>query len=739
MNEPYLIECEYCGAMYSDLEEMCPHCGQPQAEEFTNEYEEDYQDEAEFLPDDAAYNQQDDFFPSKNNFFVHDIESDYLTDETAFSHEQSQYVAPEVQTHYDEYGQPIGRGYFGRLDYHDDEIAPKNRAFKGWQIGLGCLTLLLCVGLYFGGIGLLAVYQGLKEQATETDTQVRMHYERGRVYLEGKNFERAIAEFEYALSLDPNFSEARQALVEARKLVQNDPTPTSVSHSTATSALFDQAEKEITQRKWLEAEQTLTKLRDLDLSYQVERVSEMLYTANYQLGLQLLSPEHIEEAKLAFERALAERPDDPKAKAEQNKATLYVQGQQALADNKQAAVERFSKLYQLEPTYLDVEARLLKGYELWGDELAIQKDWCQAEIQYTQAIILKPDQKLRDKAANSGKQCKESVSKSTLTPTVSLPVSSPTSTPVSPPTGETKEKEASKVTPTATMTASSTVAAEPTATVAPPAPSSKSGGSLVYSVYNKDEREWHILAVPSGGGTANVLVKKGIMPAVSRSGRWLLYRSELSSSEGLHLYDLTNGQDKRVTIFRQDVLPRWGADEGQFLFTAQEPGTDHWQVHNGFTNGHTQAKILLDGRTPDWGIDGTIAYQGKTIDGNNPGIYLAAFVGDPTRLTMHESDRSPDFSPDGSQLAYMSTQGGNWDIYIVNRKGGTPRQLTTYPGNDGLPVWSPDGSQIGYVSDAGGSWAIYIVNANGGTPTKVVAWDSFNRPDWLMEQIDWMK
>jgi TolB protein len=106
-------------------------------------------------------------------------------------------------------------------------------------------------------------------------------------------------------------------------------------------------------------------------------------------------------------------------------------------------------------------------------------------------------------------------------------------------------------------------------------------------------------------------------------------------------------------------------------------------------------------------------------------------------VTTHESDRAPDFSPNSNQLVYMSTQAGNWDIYTINVNGsGTPRQLTTYSGNDGLPVWSPDGSKIAYVSDSGGTWGIYTIGVNGGSPQKVTAWDG-KREDWLLAQIWW--
>jgi Tol biopolymer transport system component len=174
---------------------------------------------------------------------------------------------------------------------------------------------------------------------------------------------------------------------------------------------------------------------------------------------------------------------------------------------------------------------------------------------------------------------------------------------------------------------------------------------------------------------------------------------------------------------------------------AQEPTTGRWQVLQGFADGKSDPIILRDGRTPDWSSDGRIiAFQGTDAEGNNPGIYLAPFGGgEVMRLTNHESDRSPDFSPDGSQLAYMSTRNGNWDIYTISTAGSTPRQITTAPGNDGLPAWSPDGSRIAYVSDADGSWAIYVINASGGTPTKLTDWDGINRPDWLMAQIWWAR
>jgi Tol biopolymer transport system component len=231
------------------------------------------------------------------------------------------------------------------------------------------------------------------------------------------------------------------------------------------------------------------------------------------------------------------------------------------------------------------------------------------------------------------------------------------------------------------------------------------------------------------------------MPAVSPDGRSIVYHSERIEAEGFHRFDFATGEDVRITIRPNHILPRWAGDSAEFLFVAQEPGTGRWQVHLGFADGKSDPLILRDGRTADWSPDKSlIAYQGTDPAGNQPGIYLVPYGGgEAERLTTHESDRSPDFSPNGSRLAYMSAANGSWNIYTVGVNGGTPQQVTTTPGNHGLPRWSPDGSQIAYVSDSGGSWAIYVINAGGGTPTRVTAWDGLNHPDWLLAQIDWTR
>jgi tricorn protease len=62
-------------------------------------------------------------------------------------------------------------------------------------------------------------------------------------------------------------------------------------------------------------------------------------------------------------------------------------------------------------------------------------------------------------------------------------------------------------------------------------------------------------------------------------------------------------------------------------------------------------------------------------------------------------DAAPRFSPDGSQIAFTSTVGGNTDVYVVPTAGGQPTRLTFHPGIDAAQGWTPDGRRVLFRSD----------------------------------------
>lgn len=82
------------------------------------------------------------------------------------------------------------------------------------------------------------------------------------------------------------------------------------------------------------------------------------------------------------------------------------------------------------------------------------------------------------------------------------------------------------------------------------------------------------------------------------------------------------------------------------------------------------------------------------------------------RLTNPErgSDRAPRWSPDGSQLAFISDRSGRPQVWIIDATGGEARCVETTERPAGPPVWSPDGSCIAFaaaVFDKPAGWEPY--------------------------------
>jgi tricorn protease len=89
------------------------------------------------------------------------------------------------------------------------------------------------------------------------------------------------------------------------------------------------------------------------------------------------------------------------------------------------------------------------------------------------------------------------------------------------------------------------------------------------------------------------------------------------------------------------------------------------------------------------------------------------------------NDTHPVYSPDKSQLAFVSTRTGGGDIYVLTFATGDVRRVTYEDGAENLDGWSRDGRFLYFFSNAhdlsGGMNDIYRVAAGGGTPMPVSA------------------
>ncbi len=69
--------------------------------------------------------------------------------------------------------------------------------------------------------------------------------------------------------------------------------------------------------------------------------------------------------------------------------------------------------------------------------------------------------------------------------------------------------------------------------------------------------------------------------------------------------------------------------------------------------------------------------------------------GEAKRLTAGPGvESNPQFSPDGTQIAFTGEYDGNVDVYVVPSSGGVPRRLTWHPSPDSVLGWTPDGKKV---------------------------------------------
>lgn len=98
--------------------------------------------------------------------------------------------------------------------------------------------------------------------------------------------------------------------------------------------------------------------------------------------------------------------------------------------------------------------------------------------------------------------------------------------------------------------------------------------------------------------------------------------------------------------------------------------------------------------------------------------------GEARRITSTPSaETEPQFSPDGSRIAYTSTVAGNADVYVVPAAGGQPTRLTYHPGVDYVRGWTSDGRRVVFASSrntitpgANSYFRLWTIAADGGNP-----------------------
>jgi Tol biopolymer transport system component len=100
-----------------------------------------------------------------------------------------------------------------------------------------------------------------------------------------------------------------------------------------------------------------------------------------------------------------------------------------------------------------------------------------------------------------------------------------------------------------------------------------------------------------------------------------------------------------------------------------------------------------------------VAFVKLTVDKLHNNYHRAIWLvptdgGEPRQFTSGtHQDHSPRWSPDGRQIAFVSTRSGDKSqVYLIGLNGGEARKLTDMRQGATDPAWSPDGAQVAFLS-----------------------------------------
>ncbi|MBG21366.1 MAG: Tol-Pal system beta propeller repeat protein TolB [Rhizobiales bacterium] len=122
-----------------------------------------------------------------------------------------------------------------------------------------------------------------------------------------------------------------------------------------------------------------------------------------------------------------------------------------------------------------------------------------------------------------------------------------------------------------------------------------------------------------------------------------------------------------------------------------------------------------------------------SFEGGQPRVYLLQLetgqrelVGNFPGMTF-----SPRFSPDGQRIVMSLQEGGNANIYAMDLRSRATTRLTDTAAIDTSPSYSPDSQQIVFESDRGGRQQLYKMNADGSNQQRISFGDgSYSTPVW---------
>ncbi len=223
-------------------------------------------------------------------------------------------------------------------------------------------------------------------------------------------------------------------------------------------------------------------------------------------------------------------------------------------------------------------------------------------------------------------------------------------------------------------------------------------------------------------------------PRWSPSGAAIAYTGYAAGNPDLYVADLGKGQIRRIASKAGINTGGAFAPGGGILALTQTVGSDSEIFTIDAATGAALSRLTASPGidvSPSWSPDGSqIAFVSERSGG--PQIYVMNKDGSGAhRVSFQGSNNtSPSWSPAGDRIAFVGRD-GNFDIFTVKTDGSSVIRVTQGAGDNEDPSWSPEGDYIAFSSTRSGAAHIWIASSDGNFQTQITTGGGgYTNPNW---------
>lgn len=232
---------------------------------------------------------------------------------------------------------------------------------------------------------------------------------------------------------------------------------------------------------------------------------------------------------------------------------------------------------------------------------------------------------------------------------------------------------------------------------------------------------YELVDIFQGQASNNMVLRGGEL--ISSNSSLLLSRQATVTDASLRMYahQISDAIFQKLTGIRGAFATRIA-----YVSISKQQNTPY-QLFVADSDGYAPQKLMASAEpvmAPNWSPNAReLAYV--SFENGNSEIWVHdIYSGKRKSVSKFKGINSaPSWSPDGLNLALSLSKDGNSEIYILNVASGNFRRITNHYAIDTEPSWSPDGQSLIFTSDRGGRPQIYLKSLQSNSLPQRLTWE----------------